>query len=607
MALALAPRPMTPTSNLRTGADVKAETASDNTITPPKVDGAAAPAPAPVRPPSKPSQSLRLEPNPFEQSFSRSSTSLPKLVDSKTTAEQSPNLPALKSPRLSSSPTDGSKSLTTPKPILPPVAAISSPSTGFEWQTGDLSSLRSGPLSPAMLAGPRERPTPSGLTPFVTGEASFRSGLTPDVGRTGLTPLVGGPVSFPPPSPNTAAFLAMVTNGANGAQGLQGPEATITPNTLNALTGVLNGLSTTSGPGADNMQPNSNGNQMYQNDPNYGKYYQTTGADPRGPGQQVPAPAPGQPQVNGQNGYAPAAASATAHAATGLFLLSQAHHELTRREEMERLAKEQAAQSQDGSDNGNRARRMSTVSASTDTQSPVNSKRKSIENAQPQQNQTNGNGRNQNASRPSKRAKTSKNAKRQISIDDDELGMDMDMDGMDEEDHLDDEFDKVASGQSQPTEIVKRVETDEEKRRNFLERNRQAALKCRQRKKAWLQQLQQKVEYLTAENERLQASLGGAREEVQRLTAALVSHRDCPLHPPGGVPNHGAVPHHLAQHPGHPGAVMGQSMGHHHPSQYGPPVQQGQVQGMTPPQGPHQAISVAVPVGAQGRGGGFGY
>jgi len=65
----------------------------------------------------------------------------------------------------------------------------------------------------------------------------------------------------------------------------------------------------------------------------------------------------------------------------------------------------------------------------------------------------------------------------------------------------------------------KRPETEEEKRKNFLERNRQAALKCRQRKKAWLAQLQAKNEYLTQENQRLQEALVGAREEIARLSA----------------------------------------------------------------------------------------
>lgn len=46
-----------------------------------------------------------------------------------------------------------------------------------------------------------------------------------------------------------------------------------------------------------------------------------------------------------------------------------------------------------------------------------------------------------------------------------------------------------------------------------------AALKCRQRKKAWLAQLQAKNEFLSQENQRLQEALVGAREEIARLTA----------------------------------------------------------------------------------------
>ena len=46
-----------------------------------------------------------------------------------------------------------------------------------------------------------------------------------------------------------------------------------------------------------------------------------------------------------------------------------------------------------------------------------------------------------------------------------------------------------------------------------------AALKCRQRKKAWLAQLQAKNEYLSQENQRLQEALVSTREELARLTA----------------------------------------------------------------------------------------
>jgi ATF/CREB family transcription factor len=69
----------------------------------------------------------------------------------------------------------------------------------------------------------------------------------------------------------------------------------------------------------------------------------------------------------------------------------------------------------------------------------------------------------------------------------------------------------------------KKPETEEEKRRNFLERNRQAALKCRQRKKAWLSQLQAKVEFLTNENERLTSALVSSREEISRLSSLVGS------------------------------------------------------------------------------------
>ncbi|PLW26785.1 hypothetical protein PCASD_23420 [Puccinia coronata f. sp. avenae] len=77
-------------------------------------------------------------------------------------------------------------------------------------------------------------------------------------------------------------------------------------------------------------------------------------------------------------------------------------------------------------------------------------------------------------------------------------------------------------------------ETEEEKRKNFLERNRQAALKCRQRKKAWLANLQTKVEYLSTENETLQMTINSLREEIDSFRSILVSHKDCPITVGGG-------------------------------------------------------------------------
>ncbi|RCI02666.1 hypothetical protein CU098_012156 [Rhizopus stolonifer] len=69
--------------------------------------------------------------------------------------------------------------------------------------------------------------------------------------------------------------------------------------------------------------------------------------------------------------------------------------------------------------------------------------------------------------------------------------------------------------------------SEEDKRKHFLERNRQAALKCRQRKKQWLADLQHRVEFLSTDNEQLQSQATMLREEVINLKTLLLAHRDC--------------------------------------------------------------------------------
>ncbi|KAG2233318.1 hypothetical protein BDF21DRAFT_368756 [Thamnidium elegans] len=70
---------------------------------------------------------------------------------------------------------------------------------------------------------------------------------------------------------------------------------------------------------------------------------------------------------------------------------------------------------------------------------------------------------------------------------------------------------------------------DDEKRKNFLERNRIAALKCRQRKKQWLNNLQAKVEFLSSDNERLQVQSDSLKEEIVNLKTLLLAHKECPV------------------------------------------------------------------------------
>ncbi|KAF1801922.1 basic-leucine zipper transcription factor [Mucor lusitanicus] len=74
-------------------------------------------------------------------------------------------------------------------------------------------------------------------------------------------------------------------------------------------------------------------------------------------------------------------------------------------------------------------------------------------------------------------------------------------------------------------------DANDEKRKHFLERNRQAALKCRQRKKQWLTNLQERVEFLANDNEQLQLQANVMRDEVIHLRNLLLAHKNCSMAP----------------------------------------------------------------------------
>ncbi|KAI7877050.1 hypothetical protein K492DRAFT_172026 [Lichtheimia hyalospora FSU 10163] len=69
----------------------------------------------------------------------------------------------------------------------------------------------------------------------------------------------------------------------------------------------------------------------------------------------------------------------------------------------------------------------------------------------------------------------------------------------------------------------------DEKRKTFLEKNRLAAYKCRQRKKQWMQDLQARVEFLTTDNEQLQMQTTALREQLIDLKTMLLEHKSCPV------------------------------------------------------------------------------
>lgn len=174
--------------------DPTAESNTDQSI---KQDGAAnADAAKPLAPPPRPGQqqtaggtntpdyfsaqprgSLSLEPNPFEQSFGG---------NSQPETPGGTKLPSV-------------HALTSPSSLLPGTSGA----TPFNWGGG---SLRTGPLSPAMLSGPTDYFTDShhlrGGFP-TPNESSLRSGLTPG----------GSGSMFPAPSPNSSALFAQLASG----------------------------------------------------------------------------------------------------------------------------------------------------------------------------------------------------------------------------------------------------------------------------------------------------------------------------------------------------------------------------------------------------------
>ncbi|XP_015830462.3 cyclic AMP-responsive element-binding protein 5 isoform X3 [Nothobranchius furzeri] len=98
-----------------------------------------------------------------------------------------------------------------------------------------------------------------------------------------------------------------------------------------------------------------------------------------------------------------------------------------------------------------------------------------------------------------------------------------------------------ATQQMQPTQTLqspppsggrrRRVvdEDPDERRRKFLERNRAAATRCRQKRKVWVMSLEKKAEELTQTNMQLQNEVTMLKTEVTQLKQLLLTHKDCPI------------------------------------------------------------------------------
>ncbi|XP_030624505.1 cyclic AMP-dependent transcription factor ATF-7a isoform X2 [Chanos chanos] len=85
---------------------------------------------------------------------------------------------------------------------------------------------------------------------------------------------------------------------------------------------------------------------------------------------------------------------------------------------------------------------------------------------------------------------------------------------------------------AQPTGGRRRRTTEDdpdERRKRFLERNRAAASRCRQKRKLWVSSLEKKAEELTSMNVSLSNEVSLLRNEVAHLKQLLLAHKDCPV------------------------------------------------------------------------------
>ncbi|GAB1313936.1 Transcription factor [Madurella fahalii] len=463
--------------------DGQSDAKRDGPLKPEQSSSSNAEATKPLAPPPRPAQSqqgsnspdyfsnpvggsLSLEPNPFEQSFGGAPPETPGGT----------KLPSV-------------AALTSPSSLLPGTGV-----TPFPWGGG---SLRTGPLSPAMLSGP--------TNDYFSDTHHIRGGFpTPNESslRTGLTPGGSGSM-FPAPSPNSQAIFALAggttaTPGtidfhrtalsaaaakreqAQAAQQQSQPPAAVTSQPQEMSNGAQS-LKPETKPPAGPFDP-------HDNDAANGLFMLAQGRNSTQPpaASQYPVVPPAQVHAHAVPPAAPAVQPVNA------------------------APQMNGARSVGGSSVRGASEAGSAASEESEVTRP-NTRAKGKRNSAGAAANT-----RRKAEEPPAKAPASKKAKSNgtapsISSNDNDHSEDDNKGGKDE-------------GNNSKSKM-----TDEEKRRNFLERNRVAALKCRQRKKQWLANLQNKVEMFSSENDALTAQITQLREEVVNLKTLLLAHKDCPV------------------------------------------------------------------------------
>lgn len=69
----------------------------------------------------------------------------------------------------------------------------------------------------------------------------------------------------------------------------------------------------------------------------------------------------------------------------------------------------------------------------------------------------------------------------------------------------------------------------DDKKQDFLERNRASSMRSRAKRKAWIQQLEDTVKSVNEKNTSLQAEVSALRSEVAKLKTLLLAHKDCAI------------------------------------------------------------------------------
>ncbi|KAH7383886.1 Aft1 HRA domain-containing protein [Pyrenochaeta sp. MPI-SDFR-AT-0127] len=371
--------------------------------------------------------------------------------------------------------------------VLPPVANITSPSP-LPGITPGWQSLRAGPLSPAMLSGP------TGQTDYFS--ESFRGFPTPNESslRTGLTPGGGGSM-FPAPSPNTQAIFNLQSAGVTPGT------ADFQQSALRAAAQANHSKPTTSAPTSQpeavvaGMDRQNNFQQQQQqrtqNDPYANHDVSSAANDLLSFASQNGGARNGQPAFS----MPPQQQSMNA----GHMPVQPVNPNHARRDTKGSINSIQSAETGDFSESG-QSEQTKTATRSRAKKGAANGKQAA--------------GTKRKADDAPKGGRKKSNAAPSI-------GDEMEDDSDDENNIKEEEYDSKG-----------RKMTDEEKRKNFLERNRQ-------RKKQWLANLQAKVELFSTENDALSATVTQLREEIVNLKTLLLAHKDCPVSQAQGL--HGAA------------------------------------------------------------------